>query len=131
MFCKIVAGEIPSEKIYEDDTVFAFLDIRPVNPGHILLVPKEHYPMMVDTPNEIIQYIFVQAKKLIPIVKTATKCDFVVLSIVGVDVPHFHIHLIPRFHHDGLENFWPHKEYKEGEMKEIGEKIRKAIADGK
>jgi histidine triad (HIT) family protein len=124
IFCKIVAGEIPAEKIYEDDKVLVFLDINPVSPGHSLLIPKQHYPIMTDVPDDLLSYCFVKSKELMIKIKEALEVDFVVLSVVGVDVPHFHIHLIPRKHDDGLANFWPTKKYGEGEMKEVAEKIK-------
>lgn len=127
IFCKIVAGEIPSYKVYEDDKIIAFLDINPVKPGHILIIPKDHYDMMIDTPDELISYVFIKAKYLMNILKKAMDADFVVLSVVGVDVPHFHVHLTPRYTDDGLDNFWPQKKYAEGQAEEIAEKIKNAL----
>ncbi|MFA4941587.1 MAG: HIT domain-containing protein [Patescibacteria group bacterium] len=123
VFCKIVAGEIPSYKIYEDDKVLAFLDINPVTSGHTLLIPKEHFKMMVDTPDEMISYLFIRAKELMKTIKKAMNADYVVVSVVGIDVPHFHIHLIPRNFNDGLDNFWPTKKYEEGEVEEIRKQL--------
>ena len=127
IFCKIVAGEIPAEKIYEDDKVLVFLDIKPVTLGHALLIPKEHHQMMTDTPDDLLAYCFTKSKELMIRIKEAMGADFVVVSVVGIDVPHFHIHLIPRKHGDGLANFWPTTEYKEGEMEKIAEKIKANI----
>lgn len=127
IFCKIVNKEIPAEIVYEDDRVLGFLDIRPVNFGHTLLIPKEHYVMIDDFPDEMIGPFFAKAKYLIRTIRKAVNADFVALSVVGVDVPHFHIHIIPRFYNDGLANFWPSQEYKEGEMKETGRKIRSSF----
>lgn len=124
IFCKIVAGEIPAAKIYEDDKVLVFLDIKPVTPGHALLIPKEHHQMMTDTPDDLLAYCFTKSKELMIRIKETMGADFVVVSVVGIDVPHFHIHLIPRKHGDGLANFWPTTEYKEGEMEKIAEKIK-------
>ncbi|NTW22047.1 HIT domain-containing protein [Candidatus Falkowbacteria bacterium] len=119
IFCKIVKGEIPSAKIYEDDKVFAFLDINPVNYGHTLVIPKEHHQMMQDVPDDLLAYCYVQAKKLMIKIKAGLEADYVSVSVVGLDVPHFHIHLIPRFYDDGLAGFWPTKKYGEGEMQQI------------
>jgi histidine triad (HIT) family protein len=127
IFCKIVKKEIPAEVIYEDDNFLAFLDIQPVNPGHVLLIPKTHYKTLVDAPDEILAKIIVRAKKLMATIKDAMAADLVVLSVVGVDVPHFHIHLLPRYHDDGLANFWPTKKYKSDEIKKIGAKIRQSL----
>lgn len=128
IFCKIVNNEIPADKVFEDDKIVAFLDINPVTPGHTLVIPKKHHQMMVDTPDELVSYIFVQCKKLMKDLKVAMEADFVVVSVVGIDVPHFHVHLIPRKHGDDLANFWPTKKYAEGEAGEIAEKIRNNIS---
>jgi len=122
IFCKIAAGEIPSYKVYEDDRAFAFLDINPVNPGHVLIIAKNHYAMMPDTPDELVSYLFVVAKKLMVAVKKATNAYFVEVCVMGVDVPHFHIHLIPVHKDDSLIQ-WPTKKYAEGEAENIREKI--------
>jgi len=126
IFCKIVAGKIPAAKIYEDDQFLAFLDINPVTDGHVLLIPKAHHQMMIDLPEELIGPIYQVSKKLMERIKTAMAADFVVLSVVGIDVPHFHIHLIPRRSGDGLANFWPTKKYAEGELERVAAKIRNA-----
>lgn len=97
IFCKIIKGEIPSSKIYEDANFIAFLDIHPVSKGHTLLIPKEHYVWMVETPDEIIESIYKKAKELMIKIKDENNCEFVKLSVVGKDVPHFHIHLIPEY----------------------------------
>ena len=125
VFCKIIAGEIPAAKVYEDDKCLAFLDIKPVSSGHTLLIPKEHYANMAETPDELVAYLYVKAKELMLKIKKATEADFVVLSVVGTDVPHFHIHLTPRYFNDGLAGFWPTKDYTKGQMEEMAEKIRK------
>jgi histidine triad (HIT) family protein len=103
------------------------LDINPVNPGHVLLIPKGHFPTMAETPDDLTAYLYVKAKELMSKIKIAMKADFVVLSVVGTDVPHFHIHLIPRYFSDGLAGFWPAKKYQEGEMAAVADKIRTEI----
>lgn len=127
VFCKIVKKKIPAEVVFEDEKVMAFLDINPVNSGHTLVIPKGHYVNMLETPDGIISSIFQKSKILMQSIQKAMNADFVVVSVVGVDVPHFHIHLLPRYRSDGLANFWPTKIYKEGEMKMAGEKIRKEV----
>ncbi len=96
IFCKIVSGDISSYKIYEDDICIAFVDIHPVSPGHILIVPKSHYRWFQDVPDTELSFIFLTAKKMIPKLKEKLNADYVQLSVVGKDVPHFHLHLIPR-----------------------------------
>ena len=127
IFCKIIAGEIPTEKIYEDNKVLAFLDINPVTYGHTLVIPKKHYTTMTDVPDELLAYCYTKSKELMIKIKQALKADYVSVSVVGLDVPHFHIHLIPRKLNDGLANFWPTKTYPEGELKKIAEKIKEFI----
>jgi histidine triad (HIT) family protein len=128
IFCKIVKGEIPADVVYEDDRVIAFLDIKPVNPGHALVIPKSHHPTILETPDNVVSDIFVKAKKLMAAIKEVVNADYVVLSVVGVDVPHFHLHLIPRYHEDGMQNFWPTKESKKEESKKIAAKIREVVS---
>ncbi len=122
VFCKIISGEIPAAKIFEDDRIFAFLDINPVNPGHTLVIPKQHYQMIVDTPDELIAEVFKTVKKLMIVIKMSLSCDFVALSVVGTDVPHFHVHLIPRYFSDNFTG-WPTKRYDEGAMEKTALKI--------
>ncbi len=97
IFCKIIKGEIPSNKIYEDEKFLAFLDINPESKGHTLLIPKDHYEWIQDTPDELISEIFVVAKKIIKDLIKETDCQFVKVKVIGKDVPHFHIHLIPEY----------------------------------
>ena len=127
IFCKIVAGQIPAAKVYEDDKCLAFLDINPVTLGHVLLIPKEHYRFMTDVPDDLLAYLFIKSKELMPKIKKAMAADYVALSVVGVDVPHFHIHLMPRGFDDGLAGFWPTMKYDEGDMAETVAKIVKEM----
>ena len=96
VFCKIVSGEIPSKKIYEDESALAFLDIHPQAPGHTLLIPKAHYRWFYELPDALSDHLFRIAKQLTPELKIQNAVDLVQVSIVGKDVPHVHIHLIPR-----------------------------------
>lgn len=129
IFCKFATREIkPNEVIDEDEYSLSFLDIHPVNPGHVLIIPKTHFPKLIETPDEFISKLFIKAKELMPAIQKATQADFVVLTVVGTDVPHFHIHLIPRFNTDGLHGFWPSKNYEhDDEMHTIGKKIREHL----
>ena len=95
VFCKIGAGTIPSNKVYEDDRVLAFLDIHPKGPGHTLLIPKAHYRWFEEMPDELYDHVFRTAKKLSLEMKQKG-ADHVQLGIVGKDVPHVHVHFIPR-----------------------------------
>ncbi len=128
IFCKIIAGEIPSYKVYEDDNFFAFLDISPLNPGHTLIIPKKHYRWVWDVPNigEYYQVVGKTAKAI----KKAFSTDWVISLVVGEAVPHAHVWLIPRFENDGhgaainLKNV---KRLSEEKMKEAAEKIKKFL----
>lgn len=95
IFCKIAAGEIAAQKSYEDDKVVAFLDIHPKGPGHTLLIPKAHTRWFYEMPDELSDHLFRVAKKLARELKDEHGALLVRLSIVGDEVPHTHIHLIP------------------------------------
>lgn len=125
LFCKIVNGEIPSTKVYEDENFLGFLDIYPVVKGHVLLIPKHHVEWMQDDTDENIEKIFVLAKKLMSKIKTNLACDFVQISIVGEDVPHFHIHFIPRFKTDNMPRWDKIKYDSNDEMLDYAKMITK------
>ncbi len=127
VFCKIVKGEIPAALIHEDELSLAFLDVNPVNFGHTLLIPKDHHRAMVNVPDELLGELYKTAKRLMLAVREGTKADYVALSVVGVDVPHFHIHLIPRFFNDGLAGFWPTKKYDDDNLNKFAEQIRARV----
>lgn len=126
IFCKIIKNEIPCDKVYEDDNFLAFLDIQPVSDGHLLIIPKKHVVWMQDVDDETIGRIFILTKKLMLAVKKGIGCDYVQVSVVGKDVPHFHIHLIPRFFNDGKPQFAT-KKYIDGESKILAQKITQAL----
>ena len=96
IFCKIVAGVVPAEKIYEDEALLGFLDAHPKGPGHTLLIPKAHYVWFEEMPDDLSDKLFRAAKKIAKNMKEKTGANHVQLGIVGKDVPHAHIHLIPR-----------------------------------
>lgn len=97
LFCKIVAGEIPSDKVRHEGTgVISFSDIHPVRPGHTLIVPETHYRWFWELPSDVANELFAVARSLAVKLKEDRHADYVQLSIVGKDVPHVHIHLIPR-----------------------------------
>lgn len=96
IFCKIARKEIPTKIVFEDNSSIAFLDIHPAAPGHTLVIPKEHHAWFQEVPGPIAADWFNTAQKIATDLKDKHKADFVELSIVGKDVPHAHIHLIPR-----------------------------------
>lgn len=127
IFCKIAKKEIPAEIVHEDDVSLSFLDINPVHEGHLLIIPKVHFASFEETPDEIVEKLFVKSKELMSVLQKAVGADYVVVSVVGIDIPHFHIHLIPKYMDDGHHG-WPTKKYDSIErMKEVGEKIRKGF----
>jgi len=133
LFCKIIAGKIPCAKVYENDHVLAFLDIGPINKGHTLVVPKEHYKNLMETPDEVMKELIVVAKKLSRSIIKAVKADGINLGIsnekaAGQVIFHTHIHLMPRYENDGFKH-WPQGKYNEGEMESVKNKIVSFLKD--
>ena len=95
LFTKIIKGEIPSHKVYEDDATYAFLDIHPVTPGHTLVIPKNQVEFVWDLPDDDYQRLMASAKKIAEHMRETLDVPYVGVQVVGVDVPHAHIHLIP------------------------------------
>lgn len=128
LFCKIVSGEIPSHKVYEDDKFLAFLDINPVNLGHTLVIPKDHYETLFDTPDGVLSEILPIAKKIARVVMEVTGAGGFNLnqnnySVAGQVVDHLHFHIVPRFEDDGLE-LWPGEQYEDdNKAEELAKKI--------
>lgn len=107
IFCKIVNGEIPSAKVFEDENIFAFLDIAPFTRGHCLVMPKKHFENIFDIEKDILQKVIVVAKDVSEKIKNNLQADGIRLSqsngvAAGQDIMHFHLHIIPRYQNDGL-----------------------------
>ena len=126
IFCKIVKKEIPANIIYEDENFLAFLDINPVSYGHTLIVPKKHIIWMHEANDSLISEIFKLAKRIMLAIKNGMKSDYVQLSVVGKDVPHFHIHLKPRKLSDDIHDSST-KKYEKGKSEEVALKITQAL----
>lgn len=126
IFCKIIKKEIPCDIIYEDERFLAFLDIKPVSDGHILIIPKDHVVWMQEADDKTIADIFVLTKKLMLATKKAMKCDYVQIGVVGNEMPHFHIHLIPRYFDLVFPNL-PTKTYTDGQQEKLVKKITKEL----
>ncbi len=127
VFCKIVSGEIPCYKVYEDNDFLAFLDMYPVNQGHTLVIPKVHYDNIFELPDDVASKYFVVVKKIANVVKNIMNADGINIGMnnlpaAGQVVFHSHIHVIPRFKNDGL-NHWGNKEVDKDEMNRIAEKM--------
>jgi len=128
LFCKIIAKQIPANIVYEDEKVLAFLDINPVNPGHLLVVPKVHSENIAVANDEDLLALGLAVKKLAPAVCAATACDGWNLEVnngnaAGQAIDHTHWHIVPRHKDDGLKH-WPGHSYAEGEAAAVAEKIR-------
>lgn len=95
LFTKIVNGEIPCHKLLEDDRYLAFLDIRPINPGHALVIPKQETDYIFDLDDDLLQGAFVFAKQVAAMIEKAVPCERIGIMVAGLEVPHAHIHLIP------------------------------------
>ncbi|MBU1037211.1 HIT family protein [Patescibacteria group bacterium] len=131
IFCKIVEGDLPCYKIYEDKRLIAFLDINPVNKGHVLVCPKDHYLNFLDTPVDLIKDLIVAAHYLAAAVTEAVGAKDFNLGInngkiAGQMIDHVHFHIIPRFTNDNLHP-WPGKTLADDEMKRIMGNIKKLV----
>lgn len=131
IFCKIIRGEIPCHKVYEDDDVLVFLDISPVNPGHTLVIPKKHYDDLIQLPETEAQLLIAKIKKIAPAVISGVGAKAFNLNlnngkISGQEVAHVHWHIVPRFEGDGRQ-LWHGQPYGAGEAEAILEKIKNLI----
>jgi len=133
IFCKLIDGEIPAFKLFEDSKVLAFLDIAPINPGHLLVIPKEHHTGSSSISEVIAGRMFHVASRLGVAMKRALDADAFNLHLAdggcaGQVVMHAHIHVVPRFTDDGFHWNWRHKEYNgESEKSEIVERIKSKL----
>lgn len=123
IFSRIAAGEIPSWKVAEDADHFAFLDINPVHPGHVLVIPKKETDYIFDLSNEELASLMLFAKRVAKAIKKAIPCKKVGITVIGLDVPHTHVHLVPM--NTGADmNFCAEKlTLPDQEMKSIAESI--------
>jgi histidine triad (HIT) family protein len=130
LFCKIINGDIPSKKVYEDDNVFAFLDINPKAPGHTMVIPKKHVSNILELQNDLVPGFFISAKKVIKMIYDSLNPDGFTLGfnqgeIAGQEVSHLHFHIIPRFENDGGSCIQGVVDNKPNEsLDDIAEKIR-------
>ena len=114
-FCAIVAGELPAHVVLDDEVVLAFLDVRPLFAGHVLVVPRDHVELLTDLPAALVGPVFARVQALAAAVREA--CDaqgtFVAMNNkVSQSVPHLHVHVVPRTKGDGLRGFfWPRTQY--------------------
>ncbi len=127
IFSRIASGEIPSYKVAENDRFFAFLDINPLVPGHTLVIPKREVDYIFDLEDDELAEMQVFAKKVAVALKKAVPCIKVGQAVIGLEVPHAHIHLVPLNSEKDMDFRGPHTKLSDGEMKEIAEKIAKNL----
>jgi histidine triad (HIT) family protein len=133
IFCRIVNGELPSTKIYEDSNVLAFLDIGPIIKGHTLVIPKQHYDPITKTPVDVLGRLIHVARNIAQAQMNGLKADGVNIlnangTAAGQQVPHLHFHVIPRFKTDGHHWNWAAKKYDNAqEMIALAEEMKKAL----
>ena len=131
-FCQIASHALPSYAVFEDSISLAFLDNRPLFPGHVLLIPKQHFETLTDFPPDLSGGFFRNVQLLAKAVEQGMGAEGTFVAInnkVSQSVPHLHVHIVPRRKKDGLRGFfWPRNAYKnEEQMKEAQDAIRKAI----
>jgi histidine triad (HIT) family protein len=135
IFCRIVAGELPCAKVYEDDATLAFMDINPVSKGHTLVVPKTHHDPLTAVPPEVLKQTIMTVQKIAAAQYIGLKAVAINLTqangeLAGQCVPHVHFHLIPRYTGDS-QHHWTHGKYDTpAEMQQYATRISNAIADG-
>ena len=133
IFCKIVAGEIPSIRVYEDADVLAFMDIGPLVKGHTLVIPKSHHNLISETPDDVLAKVIAVVRKVAQAQKVGLGTDGVNIhqangAAAGQVVPHLHFHVVPRFHHDGHHwNWTPHPYADLSEASALASRIQSAL----
>ncbi|MCK5259557.1 MAG: HIT family protein [Candidatus Omnitrophica bacterium] len=126
LFTRIINGEIPCHKICEDENYFAFLEIRPINPGHTLVVPKKEVDYLFDADDECLGGMMVFAKKIAPAIEKAVECKRLGVMVAGLEVPHAHIHLIPITRLGDL-NFDNQQPAENDDLARVAEEIREHL----
>ncbi|AQQ09404.1 HIT-like protein [Sedimentisphaera cyanobacteriorum] len=132
VFCKIIAGEIPCSKVYEDQNLLAFMDINPLAEFHTLVIPKKHIEFLWDCPSEISSALGEALPKISRAVQKASASDGCNVlnnnaSAAGQVVPHIHFHIIPRFENDGVFTEWPAKQLPVEKVQQAADKIKVLI----
>lgn len=130
VFCKIIAGEIPSTAVYEDDDFKAILDVNPAARGHVIIVPKKHAANIFELEDEEAAKVFPIAKKIATALKKTYGCDGVNVlqnngEAAGQTVFHLHVHVVPRYYGDGVNIMW--KPGETPDLNEVAEEIRKNL----
>ena len=134
VFCRIIAGDVTAPIVFEDASSLAFLDHRPVFPGHCLLVPRDHFETLADLPAKLVGPFFSTTQLLTRAVEQALEAQGTFVGInnrVSQSVPHLHVHIVPRRRKDGLRGFfWPRQRYESDEgMRRVQEAIKSAVSE--
>ncbi len=133
IFCKIVAGEIPAIRVYEDQDVLAFMDIGPLVKGHTLVIPKAHHNLISETPDDVLAKVIAIVRQVAQAQREGLGADGVNIhqangSAAGQVVPHLHFHVVPRFQHDGHHwNWTPHPYAELSEAAALASRIQAAL----
>ena len=127
IFSRIIAGEIPSYKVAEDDRYYAFLDIAPVAEGHVLVVPKQETDYLFDLDDALLSAMIVFAKRVARAQEKAVACKRVGVAVIGLEVPHAHIHLIPINSESDMDFTKPKKTFSPEKMQKIASEIASAF----
>ena len=125
VFSKIIKGEIPCYKIAEDDRYFAFLDINPLKAGHTLVVPKQETDYIFDLDDEQLTGLIIFSKRIAAAIKSAFPCNRIGIAVLGLEVPHAHVHLVPMDSMEDVNFRNPKLRFTPEEFREIAEKIRR------
>ncbi|MCM8746357.1 HIT family protein [Thermomicrobium sp. CFH 73360] len=133
-FCRISSGDLTAVRVYEDAEVLAFLDHRPLFPGHTLVIPRAHVPTLAELPDDLLLPVCTLVRRLTRAIPQALEVEGTFVGInnrVSQSVPHLHVHVVPRRRGDGLRGFfWPRQRYPSTEaMEEVATRIRAALAD--
>lgn len=127
VFSKIIKGEIPCYKIAEDDRYFAFLDINPLKAGHTLVVPKQETDYIFDLDDEQLTGLIIFSKRIAAAIRSAFPCNRIGIAVLGLEVPHAHIHLVPMDSMEDVNFRNPKLRFTPEEFKDIAEKIKQKI----
>ncbi|HQG62952.1 MAG TPA: HIT family protein [Bacteroidales bacterium] len=127
IFSRIIKGEIPCYKIAEDERYFAFLDINPLKEGHTLVVPKQETDYIFDLDDDQLAGLIIFSKKIAAAIKKAFPCNRIGIAVLGLEVPHAHIHLVPMDSMEDVNFRNPKLKLSPGQFQEIAEKIRAKI----
>lgn len=136
IFCKITQKQAPASVVYEDEQVLAFMDIRPVNEGHVLVIPKQHYVDIHDTPEELLSRMHVVTKRLATVVRDVIKADGISIvqqngKAAAQDIFHIHVHIIPRFEGQKRIRFSDLVVVSRESLDKAAAEIRKILSDRK